>query len=103
MPNKFGLRSIYHQLRQLGVPERQFDVRYWSPKELLSVFTEAIGPSHLSIDGFFGLGMQASDLESFLPAHRALVRASEWLRKYELLAPVADSLYVHSRVRKATV
>jgi SAM-dependent methyltransferase len=100
MPNKFGLRSMYHRIKRFGSLPLQFEVRYWSPEELLSVFTEAIGPSHLSIDGFFGLGMQASDLRSFLPTHRALVRTSEWLRKYDTLTLFADSLYVHSLVQK---
>ncbi len=98
MAGKFGLRSIYQQLRRLGSQPTAFNVRYWSPRELLSVFNDIIGPSRISIDGFFGLGMQASDLEYFRPIHQMVLQASETLRRYQALAPLADSLYIHSEV-----
>jgi SAM-dependent methyltransferase/uncharacterized protein YbaR (Trm112 family) len=99
MANKFGLRSIYHQARKLGSTPDIFAVRYWSPRELISVFSEIVGPSQISIDGFFGLGMQASDLKHFRLSHQWVVRASEALRKHESLSFFADSLYVRSQVK----
>lgn len=97
MPNRYGLRSIYHQLRRLRSSAEPSDVRYWAPSELLRAFTEEIGPSHLSIDGFFGLGIQAGNAADFLPHHRCIVALSEFLRRAAWLMPLADSLYVHSQ------
>jgi SAM-dependent methyltransferase/uncharacterized protein YbaR (Trm112 family) len=100
MPNVFGVRCLYHQVRLRFREPRDFDVRYWKPAELLEAFTNGIGPSELSVDGYFSLNVQASDLR-FLPAkYRALVRTSEALRKLSHYVPplvkVADSLYVSS-------
>lgn len=103
MPNKFGMRSLYHQLRgRLGRRGTvgPFRVRYWRPGELRRVFCEVFGSAELSIDGFFGLGIQASDRDLMPARYRMVVAASEFLRKYfPGLLPVADSLYVTSHLR----
>ena len=101
MPNVFGIRCLYHQIRRRFRETRDFEVRYWRPSELMSTFKAAIGPSELSVDGFFSLNAQASDLR-FLPArYRALVHTSEGLRKLSgaipLLTKFADSLYIKAR------
>ena len=98
MANVFGLRCLYHQIRRGFRETRDFEVRYWRPAELLAAFTTGIGPSKLSVDGYFSLNVQPNDLR-FLPArYRALVRTSEALRgisvSVPLLGKVADSLYV---------
>jgi 2-polyprenyl-3-methyl-5-hydroxy-6-metoxy-1,4-benzoquinol methylase len=103
MPNKYGLRSAYHLARRGFQEGLNFDVRYWSPRELKETFGDIIGPTELSIDGFFGLGIQQSDI-NFLPRrYRAVVRASEMLRRSSRRCPglmiAADSLYVRSRAR----
>jgi len=101
MPNVFGIRCLYHQIRRGFRDGRDFEVRYWKPGELLSVFSERIGPSELSVDGYFSLNPQVSDLHLFPARYRALVRASEGLRRVgrsvPILRRVADSLYVSSR------
>jgi SAM-dependent methyltransferase/uncharacterized protein YbaR (Trm112 family) len=101
MPNVFGMRCLYHQTRRGFRGTRDFEVRYWRPAELLATFAATIGPSELSIDGFFSLNVQPSDLR-FLPLrYRVLVHASELLRKLSHYVPflmkVADSLYVSSQ------
>jgi SAM-dependent methyltransferase len=97
MPSALGIRSLYHQARRGFREPQSFEVRYWLPRELLRVFDETIGSSHLSIDGFFGLGIQASDLPYFLPHHRLVVMTSEFLRRrVRFMMPFADSLYVES-------
>jgi SAM-dependent methyltransferase/uncharacterized protein YbaR (Trm112 family) len=103
MPNVFGMRCLYHEVRRGFREARDFEVRYWKPRELLRTFTERIGPSNLSVDGYFSLNPQASDLR-FLPLHfRTLVLASEGLSRISkivpMLANVADSLYVSSEKR----
>lgn len=101
MPNVFGVRCLYHQIRRGFRETRDFEVRYWTPRELQAAFTEYIGPSELSVDGYFSLNAQVSDLHLLPPRYRALVRISEGLRKISryipLLLTAADSLYVSSR------
>ena len=60
-----------------------------------------VGPTELSVDGFFTLNPQPTDL-ALLPArYRAVVRTSETLRRVsETVKPltlVADSVYARSR------
>lgn len=98
MPNTLGIRCLYHQARRGFREARDFEVRYWTPRELVSTFRAALGPARISVDGYFSLNAQISDVR-FLPRrYRALVRASELLRKiskvFPPLAYLADSLYV---------
>lgn len=100
MPNAFGLRCLYHQFRRRFREPRDFEVRYWTPRELESVFKSALGTARLSVDGYFSLNAQLSDLR-FLPRkYRALVRTSHALKTFSSflrpLSYVADSLYVSS-------
>jgi SAM-dependent methyltransferase/uncharacterized protein YbaR (Trm112 family) len=101
MPNVFGMRCLYHQVRRGFRETRDFEVRYWRPAELLSAFSAAIGPSRLSVDGYFSLNVQPSDIHLLPARYRALVRTSEALRrlsdKVPLLAKIADSLYISAR------
>ena len=101
MPNAFGVRSLYHLLRRGRTEAKEFDVRYWTPRELKSTFRKLIGPSELSVDGFGGLGIQAADRDLLPRSYRMIVDASEMLRKVSRKLPfvgtVADSLYIESR------
>jgi SAM-dependent methyltransferase/uncharacterized protein YbaR (Trm112 family) len=98
LPNVYGIRCLYHQIRRAFREPHDFEVRYWTPAEILSAFTARIGVSHLSVDGFFSLNVQPSDIHLFPVRYRALVYASEVLRrmssKLPLLINAADSLYV---------
>jgi hypothetical protein len=101
MPNALGVRSAYHLARRGFRQPQGFDVRYWTLSELRSAFESLLGPSSLSVDGFFGLGIQPSDAP-FLPLkHRLVVQTSELLRHLSRLVPpltfLADSVYVQSR------
>jgi SAM-dependent methyltransferase len=100
LPNVYGLRCLYHQIRRGFREARDFEVRYWRPAELLSAFTSRIGDSQLSVDGFFSLNVQPTDIHLFPARYRALVQVSEALRgiseRVPTLARVADSLYVSS-------
>jgi len=100
MPNVYGIRCLYHQIRRGFRQARDFEVRYWRPKELRSVFSDCIGPSELSVDGFFSLNAQVSDVALMPRRYRALVHASERLRRFSetfpLLTKFADSLYINS-------
>jgi SAM-dependent methyltransferase len=104
LANRFGLRSIVNR-RRAREPE-EFDVRYWTPGELIATFEELIGPAELRIDGFFSLNAQRSDIHLLPYLARPVVYASEALRFVaRLVRPltyVADSLYVYAcRARDA--
>lgn len=100
MPNAFGVRSIYQQARRRFRQARDFDVRYWSPEELDRTFG-AIGPCEMTVDGYFGLGIQAQDAPLLPPHYRAVVQASEALRSLSKsqrwMRMFADSLYIESQ------
>jgi 2-polyprenyl-3-methyl-5-hydroxy-6-metoxy-1,4-benzoquinol methylase len=101
LPNAFGIRSIYHQAKRRFREPRLFQVRYWTLPEIRRTCEAQIGPSTISIDGFFSLNAQAADLQ-FLPAKaRMVVLASEALRRLGRIVPpmayIADSLYVQSQ------
>ena len=99
MPNAFGVRCAYHQLRRGFRMAAGFEVRYWRPSQLIKAFS-AIGSTALSVDGYFSLNPQFSD-RRFLPQkYQALVWVSEMLRRIServpLIANIADSLYLSS-------
>lgn len=100
MPNTFGLRNLYNQLRRGFARPVAFEVRYWRPAELRETFSRLVGPSDLLVDGFFSLNPQPSDLKLLSLPYRVVVRCSEFLRKTSTRLPwlvhIADSLYVRS-------
>lgn len=99
MPNRNGIRSIYSQFRDRN-NTGPFRVRYWQPSELRHTFEAHVGKTELSVDGYFGLGIQRSDVD-LMPGHfKAVVYASEFARLIARIVPpikyFADSLYVTS-------
>jgi SAM-dependent methyltransferase len=100
MPNVYGIRCLYHQFRRGFREARDFEVRYWRPTELMEAFRDQIGRSELSVDGFFSLNVQPTDLHLLPRRYRALVRMSERFRRvstvFPILLKVADSLYISS-------
>ena len=101
MPTNAGLKGLVHRARHGFRPATGFDVRYWSLKQLREVFGRLIGPTQLSVDCFFGIGLQAADARLMPPPLKAAITASEWLRALSHALPavtwLADSVYVHSR------
>lgn len=102
MANSFGLRQAYNHARQVLSQERtaNFRVRYWTPGELKRAAQVLVGPTTLSVDGFFSLNPQAADLDLMPSRYAAAVRISERLRQISerlpMLRLVADSLYVEA-------
>jgi SAM-dependent methyltransferase len=98
MPNVFGLRCLYHQLRRRFRAAQDFEVRYWTPHELLQAFSETIGNATISVDGYFSLNPQVSDVRFLRWRYRPLLYFSELLRRLsEQVSPLsyfADSLFV---------
>lgn len=100
MPNFLGIRSLYHQLKRSFRMAKAFEVRYWSLPELRRVFIEDVGPTMISVDCFFGLGLQKSDAHLMPSRMQLIIRLSENLRrlsaKLSFLTFIADSVYLHS-------
>jgi len=100
LPNAFGVRSLYHQIRRGLREPRLFEVRYWTVGELRRTFEERVGPTQIFVDGFFSLNPQTSDLRLLPPRARTVVRVSEALRGASEALPalkyLADSLYIAS-------
>ena len=100
MPTKFGIRCLYHQVRRRFREGVDFEVRYWSLPSLRRLFSVRIGPTKISADCYFGIGLQFSDLRFFTPMLRIVVTMSESIRRISrLVTPlvwVADSVYISS-------
>ncbi len=101
MANVYGLRCLYHQARRGFREPAGFEVRYWTPRELKDAASRLIGPTTLSVDGYFSLNPQQSDLRLLPARYRMLVRGSDGLRAVsEWMPPMlqfADSLYLSAR------
>lgn len=100
MAHRAGIRSAWHQIRRGFRTPVRFEVRYRSLARMLAMFAAAIGPTTASIDCFFGLGLQASDIAQMRPSGRVATTLSEQLKGLAHIAPAlrfgADSLYLHS-------
>jgi len=101
MANTLGARSLFHQARRGCREPSLFQVRYWTPRELQTAFTELIGPSTISVDGFLSLNAQPQEAHLLPARFRAVVTVSALLRRMSRRIPplqaLADSLYVESR------
>lgn len=100
MPNKYGIRQ-YQQYRRRGFTEgKDFEVRYWTPKELKETFETIFGQTKMTTDCYFGLGIQAKDVDLLPLKYKIVVYSSEILRKISKivkpLTKVADSIYLES-------
>ena len=100
MPNKYGIRQ-YQQHRRRGFTEGEgFEVRYWTPAELMETFEKKFGKTTLTADSYFGLGLLGSDADLFPFHYKMAVHSSEMIKKISRiikpLAKVADSVYLES-------
>jgi SAM-dependent methyltransferase/uncharacterized protein YbaR (Trm112 family) len=96
-----GVRSFMHLTRRCFREPRGFEVRYWGVGEISRAFARQIGPSSISVDCYFGLGLQYCDRSLMSPLPRTMTLLSERLRRLsERIPPLrfcADSLYISSR------
>lgn len=97
MPTPYGLRTFYNQCRRRFREPTGFEVRFWTLPELRRAFS-AIGKTSISVDCYFGTGLQPADLHLMPATLKAAIHISELLRKtsrvFPLLKYVADSVYV---------
>jgi SAM-dependent methyltransferase len=104
MPNKFGLKQLFNQAKRKFREPEGFEIRYWTLPELKETFTKIIGPTTITVDGFFGLGIQKSDIDLLPLRYRFVVYSSEFLRKLSKkvgwIKYFADSVYVKSMLEE---
>ena len=100
MASAMGIRSAYHLARRRFRKTKGFEVRYYTPGQLLTLFRANVGPANLTVDCYFGLGLQATDSKFMSAAGRMAMRVSEMLKTatgaFPPLTLLADSLYVKS-------
>jgi SAM-dependent methyltransferase len=100
LPSSRGVLARLRSLQGEGRPSG-FDCRRWTPAEMQAVFSRLLGPTSLSADGWFTLNPRPEDLPLLPPLSRAVVRASEFLRRLSRRRPwlvhTADSLWVEAR------
>ncbi len=100
MPNKYGIRSFYQRWRRGFTEGEGFEVRYWTPSELMKTFEETFGETEMTTDCYFGLGIQSSDVDLLPLQYKMVVHSSDVLRKvsrvFSPLIKVADSVYLES-------
>lgn len=98
MANKYGLRSVYHQIKRKYREPRDFEVRYWSIGDLEKVFRDRVGTVHFDPDCFLGLGLQPSDSKHMSAGRKIILGISEGLKKisriFRPLGYLSDSIYI---------
>lgn len=103
MPTPFGARTLYNQARRRFRAPYGFEVRFWTIPSLRRLFSR-IGKTRITVDCYFGTGIQESDRHMMPARLKVVIVASEALRKASRFARpliyVADSVYVHSTKTK---
>jgi hypothetical protein len=96
-----AVRDLVDRFRDPNFSPWAFRVRAWTPREMRRCFEELVGPTSLSIDGFFSLNAQISDVDLLQRRYAAVVHASYALTRVARVFPsllyLADSLYVEAR------
>lgn len=100
MPTVLGLRCLYHQLRRRLRELAGFEIHYYSMPALRAMFSEGIGLTWSTVNCYFGIGLQRSDMKLKTSLRKAIVLASEGLcmagRVFPPLTYLADSVYLAS-------
>jgi|688.fasta_scaffold443470_2 SAM-dependent methyltransferase len=100
MPNKLGLRCLYHQIRRGFRDGKNFEVRYWSLKKLEKVFSY-IGKTNFITDCYLGLGLQDNDFKFMSFLGKIALIISRFLKSIPFINAgkfiFSDSVWVLSR------
>jgi SAM-dependent methyltransferase/uncharacterized protein YbaR (Trm112 family) len=100
MPNRAGIRSRLNLTKRRYAEGIEFDVRYYSIEELLSLFGSKIGKSEFQVDCFFGLNVHKRDRSFISPGKRWIVYFADLaLRASQNFPPFrnfSDSVFIIS-------
>jgi SAM-dependent methyltransferase/uncharacterized protein YbaR (Trm112 family) len=107
LPTRYGIRCLYHQARRGFRPARGFEVRYRTLGSLHELFSSRVGPVHFEADCYFGIGLQSSDAHLMTPPLKAILAASNLLKRASetltVLTRVADSVFVEAAKRPVPI
>ena len=99
MLNKYGLRSLFIQLKNIFRKSIEFETRYWSPEELSVTFEKNIGLTKILLGSFFTQA-QISDRDLFATKYRIILEIAELIKKINEKIPfftkLGDNLFVVS-------
>jgi hypothetical protein len=94
---------MYHQIRRGFRSPIEFEVRYWSLKELQDTFRVFFSLVDVEVDCFFGIGLQKSDLNLMGKLGKFLTYSSEVLRRgsgyVKFLINFSDSVYIRAKLK----
>lgn len=100
MPNRNAIRSQMVLKGRNYNEGEEFDVRYYTIEELLSLFGLTSGPTKTSVDCFFGLNVRPEDRDLVDLKSKAIILMSETFKNIaNRLTPLqayADSVFLHS-------
>jgi 2-polyprenyl-3-methyl-5-hydroxy-6-metoxy-1,4-benzoquinol methylase len=100
IPNKAGVRSRLAMAARMCSDGSEFDVRYYSIDEILSLFASSIGESHWFVDCFCGLNVHPRDRDLVPLSKRWIVDVADILRRASEMFPAigkfSDSIFVSS-------
>jgi len=98
MANLIGVRSLQHQFRRGFKNPTNFDVRYYTPWELSTLFNSVFKTFNLSADCYFGLGWQWADYKFMPLRYKLILILSNILQRISnKITPLkfcADSIYI---------
>ena len=103
LPTRYGIRCLYHQASRGFRRARGFEVRYRTLGQLRELFSTRVGPVRFEADCYFGIGLQSSDAHLMTPSLKAILAASNLLKRasetFTVLTRVADSVFVEAAKR----
>ena len=86
LAEKYGIRSLYHQLKRGFREAKQFEVTYWTLDEMKKVGT-------VKPHAFLGTGVLRSDVRHLPVYYKPIPIISEGLRRARVLNRIADSYH----------
>lgn len=103
-PTRYGIgnsiRFVSTRRRDEEDDAASWCVRYYRLSELKEMFVRVFGNAGIHPDCYFGIGVQASDIDILPLRYRPIVYASEWIKRIAVRIPflqkMADSVFVVS-------
>lgn len=98
MAHSIGIRSLYHQLRRGFREPRDFDVRYWSLRDLRAAYLDYFTTARIEAHAFGGLGFETTNLAMLPTMTRAHIKTSNRMvaasQSLPALTRIADSVWI---------
>jgi ubiquinone/menaquinone biosynthesis C-methylase UbiE/uncharacterized protein YbaR (Trm112 family) len=104
MANKYGLRSFQHQMKRKFRDPKDFEVRYWTPKQLGEMYRRNYSSIELVPECYFGLGWLEEDRSFLNFRNRVILTMSKIALRlanaFPYMATFADSIFVVAKDKR---